>query len=63
MNTLIFAGGILCGALATFVFVFITIAITVSSANKKKKDKPIISEDMLLKLYDRYMEKMNDDGK
>lgn len=63
MNTLIFAGGILCGALATFVFVFLTITFASASSKKKKDNKPIISDDVIMRLYEKYLEKMKDEGK
>ena len=64
-----FALGILIGSLAMLMFIYIVAAIA-STAEKKKKQQlkqPIISDDVIFKLWKDYMdraeERKADDGK
>ena len=59
MNTLTFALGILCGAVATFIFIFVTVSISTYKETKKKKS--VINEDLVMKLFDRYLKETKDD--
>jgi len=59
MNALIFAGGIVLGALVTFVFVFIMIAI----GNRDKGNSPKMDSDLIKELWHEYIKEMKDDGK
>ena len=68
MNTLVFAGGVLLGALATFVFVFITISLSVRK--EKNEDQGIdyilkiweTNPEMILDLAERIAKRTKDDG-
>ena len=64
-----FALGILIGSLAMLMFIYVVAAIA-STAEKKKKQQlkqPIISDDVIFKLWKDYMdraeERKADDGK
>lgn len=62
MNTLIFAAGLLLGALSAFVFMFITTAISSHERVKKVKEQ-IVSEDLIRELWHDYVKEMKKDGK
>lgn len=63
MSTLSFALGIMLGALATFAFVFITMGVATHKKANKPDAKDWITEDLVMKLFDRYLKETKDDGK
>lgn len=66
MNTLIFAGGLLLGALSAFVFMFITTAITTKNSQKQKQQEAVskvLNDDLIKELFMIYMKDQKNDGK
>lgn len=61
MNTLIFAAGIVVGAIATFAFIFIVAALATRDSKEKEASK--MSEDLVKELWHEYIREMKDDGK
>lgn len=64
-----FALGILIGSLAMLMFIYIVAGISTAAAKKKKQQlkQPIISDDVIFKLWKEYMDRADerkaDDGK